>query len=72
MTQAHKTPGNFVRLHYKVYSASYAPHYEHTRDQVYEVLDGNILYGHVKVRNVNNHDEQWTFHDDELVSVKKS
>lgn len=69
MTQAHKTPGAKVKLKEKMFSAPYAPFYEHHRERTFEVLNGNVYPGHVKVRDLETTDE-FVFHDDEIVTVK--
>lgn len=73
MTQAHKTPGNLVRIKDKCYvpNSYYSPYYNIYMNHVFEVVTDNHN-GHVTIKCItglldkNNNQLVVTVHDDEI------
>jgi hypothetical protein len=80
MTQAHKTPGNLVEFHDKVFdkNSSWYPYYESYKGHQFEVLDVPHP-GHVRIRCITGLKSEQDLekdlvigiHDDEIKTVPK-
>lgn len=81
MTQAHKTIGNLVEFHDKVFDETsvWYPHFNDYKNHVFEVLDVPFS-GHVKIRCIsglmsyrdNSQPLEISIHDDEIKTVPKN
>ena len=79
MTQAHKTPGNLVRIKDKCYDKDsvYYPYYEAYKNQVFEVINDNHN-GHITIRCLSGLTDKEntrlviTIHDDEIQTLTKT
>lgn len=78
MTQAHKTPGNIVRIKPKCFDmrSAYYPHYNDYVNHKFEVItieEGNhiTLKCTTGLLDNNGNPRVITVHDDEIVSVRR-
>jgi len=71
MTQAHKTPGAVVQFKPMMFEAPYAPWFDEHKGETFEVIDGYVYHGHVKLKSLKN-GEVFIIHDDEIQTIKKA
>ena len=71
MTQDHKTIGALVELHPNCFKEPLAPHYDHLKDVVFEVV-GVGHPGHVLVRPLSGSQKALMLHDENIKTVSST